>query len=61
MGCICNTWQDGCSLKSTDDKIVHCVYEDDPDPSYGCCDYESDYYCSECGCDLNIKECECDE
>jgi len=57
MGCIYNGWEGNCSL--SDNNII-CVYEDDPDPSYSCENYESDYYCHECGEDLNIKECGCD-
>ena len=38
-----------------------CVCSDDPDPSYSCDSYESDYVCRDCGADLNVFfECECE-
>ena len=43
------------------DENGYCMVSDDPDPSYSCDRYESDYTCSECGYDLNVGECECDE
>ena len=56
MGCIYSNFEGKCTV----DIVDFCCYEDDPDPSYSCESYESDYYCSECGIDLNVKECECD-
>ena len=38
-----------------------CVCSDDPDPSYSCDSYESDYVCPDCGVDLNVDECECED
>jgi len=57
MGCIYSNYKGNCTLK--DDENVTCDYECDPDPSYGCEYYESDYVCDECGVDLNVEECKC--
>jgi len=69
MGClysivsgVCSLWDED-SKKGPDgsfnDTKGYCGCEDDPDPSYSCSEYESDYYCSGCGSDLNIEECDC--
>jgi len=57
MGCIYSNFEGKCTV----DIVDFCCYEDDPDPSYSCESYESDYYCSECGIDLNVKECKCND
>jgi hypothetical protein len=57
MSCI---YSDGkCDInESLEDGV--CVYDDDPDPSYGCEAYESDWVCVDCGHDLNVSDCDCD-
>lgn len=47
--------QQGC------DECGVCIVSDDPDPSYSCDSYESDYACPECGEDLNVNDCGCEE
>lgn len=53
---------DGCvdDTLGMDEKGFCCV-SDDPDPSYGCANYESDYTCMECGADLNVEDCGCED
>lgn len=68
MGCLycdfdgkCQFFEDkdnkpqGCN----DDGV--CLVDDDPDPSYGCESYESNWVCHECGADLNIDDCTCED
>ena len=59
MGCIYSNFEGECMVDETDDGFCH--YEDDPDPNYGCGQYESDWTCPECGQDLNIEDCSCEE
>ena len=64
MGCIYHDFKGKCTLSDEMDngsENGYCVCDDDPDPSYSCGDYESDYYCHDCGVDLNVKECKCNE
>ena len=45
MGCLYSNFQGECTLKDHDRATgdpVYCVWEEDPDPSYGCESYESD-------------------
>jgi hypothetical protein len=59
MGCIYSDFEGNCDQNpELEDGI--CIYEDDPDPSYGCQYYESDYTCPTCGQDLNVDECDCE-
>ena len=56
----CTMWDDTIEMNGCDDEGF-CVCSDDPDPSYLCDTYESDYTCLECGCDLNVDECQCED
>ena len=72
MGCIyedngfdegcgsCSLWEEEIEMNGCDKKGI-CVCSDDPDPSFMCEYYESDYQCFECGADLNNEECACEE
>lgn len=60
---LCTLWESegkGLDIAGVDENGI-CVVSDDPDPSYSCDCYESDYSCSECGADLNIEECDCED
>ena len=61
MGCIYSHFEGKCTLELEDLEDGYCGYDCDPDPSYGCDCYESDYTCHDCGADLNVEECNCDE
>ena len=56
----CELWDDTIEMPGCDNE-GNCICDNDPDPSYLCGDYESDYKCSDCGVDLNIGDCECEE
>jgi len=60
---VCSLWDEDAGVEIAgvfDDPNGYCGADDDPDPSYSCDHYESDYYCFECGIDLNVEECDCD-
>lgn len=67
MSCLYSDFNGLCSLHDPNldmngcDTEGLCLCEEDPDPSYTCDSYESDYVCPECGCDLNNDECECED
>ena len=73
MGCIygvhgigddagmCSLWESdgGVEMPGADENGICCV-SDDPDPSYTCDSYESDWMCYDCGQDLNVADCGCE-
>jgi hypothetical protein len=72
MGCqqcsfdgVCNYWdEEYCEMDGDDnciDEKGNCCVQDDPDPSYSCENYQSDYECLECGMDWNVGECNCED
>ena len=69
MGCIYNSWCDGCTMheKGTEpidlgcDVNGNCMVEEDECPSDSCYAYQGDYTCSDCGADLYHEDCTCDE
>ena len=56
MACLYSNFQGYCTLEED----ISCCFEEDPNPTDGCENYESDNYCSDCGCgcDLNTEYCE---
>lgn len=59
MGCLYENFKGYCTLES-DDETVSCDYSSDPDPADSCENYETDWYCPDCGVDLNVEVCRCD-
>ena len=55
----CEVWDEGLEQDGVDVN-GNCVCDDDPDPSYTCDQYMSDWECPECGQDCNVEECNCE-
>lgn len=55
----CQVWDEGVENPGCDEN-GNCVCDCDPDPSYLCGDYQSDWECDTCGQDMNVEECECE-
>lgn len=60
-GKCCFHEPDGGGVEAGYDEEGYCCCSDDPDPSYSCPMYESDYSCPDCGHDLNTGDCECED
>lgn len=56
----CHMWDENIEMNGCDEH-GNCVCDCDPDPSYTCDQYQSDYECHECGQDLNVNECTCED
>ncbi len=55
----CSLWDDTIEMNGCDEN-GYCSCSEDPDPSYTCDSYESDYVCPECDQDLNVEDCGCE-